>query len=187
MNFKKYGNLLALVSLLSYCENHDHSETTTAYECKIESADFTFDGTNKATTCATMPTEITAKVEDLVVPAGKSYTLYLYGTDGTSGYTVTFNQTSITADLAGGATATASTATLDLSTASSFCVTVHDITVEKHILVYSGETCSGTKLVDHEDDGGTAATLRNVYYKGTDTNVTLTELHITSSSGGHSH
>ena len=184
MNLKKYGNLLALVSFLSYCENQDNSETT-AYECKVES--FTFDNADQATSCATMPTEITAKVEDLVVPAGKSYTLYLYGTDGTSGYTVTFNQSSISADLAGGATATASTATLDLSTASTFCVTVHDITVEKHILVYSGEACSGTALVDHEDDGGTAATLRNVYYKGTDTNVTLAELHITSSSGGHTH
>ena len=139
MNLKKYGILLALVSFLSYCENHDHSDEATAYECKVES--FTFDNADQATSCATMPTEITAKVEDLVVPAGKSYTLYLYGTDGTSGYTITFNQTSISVTLPAGVSNNSNRA--GFIDCINICITVHDITVEKHILVYSGEACSG--------------------------------------------
>ena len=182
-----------MVISLSNCADEDAATAAAAYECKVES--FTFDNSTQATACETLPTEINVVVEDLIVPEGKRVDLHLFATDDSSGYQVYFNTstgfTTVGANLTGtteGAGVTSALLTTNLSTvAQTFCIQIHDITSDQHILVYSGSTCSGTALVDHEDAAATAASLRTVYYKGTDTSATLAELHITTASGAHDH
>lgn len=182
-----------MVISLSHCADEDAATAAAAYECKVES--FTFDNTTQATACETLPTEINVVVEDLIVPEGKRVDLHLFATDDSSGYQVIFQTSSgntvVYANLTGtteGKTATGVLLGTNLYTVpQTFCIQIHDITADQHILVYPGSTCSGTALVDHEDAAASAATLRTVYYKGTDTNATLAELHITTASGTHDH
>jgi hypothetical protein len=175
---------LSMVIFLSNCADED-AATAAAYECKLES--FTFDGNTQATTCATLPTSIKAVVEDVVVPTGETLTIYFFGTDGSSGYTVAFTPTSVSADLVDGATATS--ASKSFTTAQSVCIEIHDITSDQHIQIFDGEACTGTAIVDHEDPAGTAATVREVRYNGSTNGatVTLAELHITQDATDHVH
>lgn len=184
MNFKKYGILLALSSFLSYCSHDDHSDA--AYECKVES--FTFDGSTKATSCETLPNELKAKVENLQLASGETLDLYFHTTDFTAGgFKVSFTSSQVSADIYGSGKS-ATSESKDFTSAQSVCIEIHDITSEAHIIVYDGEDCSttATKLVNHDEDGATIGSVREVRYNGT-SSASLAELHITSSSGGHSH
>ncbi|MCB1199705.1 MAG: hypothetical protein KDK41_03610 [Leptospiraceae bacterium] len=183
---KKYllFSTIALVAFLGACA-HDHSDGEAAFDCK--QTNFTFNGTSQSVTCPDLPTQVKIKVESLVVPNGQTFTFKPFSSADDNGYEIVFTHNSISARIFGRTATTVSTG-IDFTSAKNACIEIHDITKEKHVQVYyNTETCSGTAVVDYDDDAATAPTSRAARYTGSGGTIALNELHFQKDATAHVH
>ena len=186
---KFYKTLLSLWLLIFFVAcAHDHEEKK--YSCTIGGDGMAPTTTYQATSCAALPAEgVKIQVLNLTVPTGETFGLRFYTNpaedilNNAGGIQIEFTDTNVSAGFANGATPTSR----NKGAATSFCIEVHDITKEKHVQVFPGESCRGTTLIDLDDSTASALSNRAVAYKRTNSSVTIGSIRIKKDAHGHNH
>lgn len=190
MKKSKFTLLTITTILFSFalisCANESEEKESHASNYSCQQTTFTKDNGWQKSTCVDLPTQVNIKLEGLKVPTGETLTMRFFAENETKGFILKFTPAQVSAQITGGKPAI--TGVVDLATAKNFCIEIHDITNEKHVQVYyNTETCSGTALVDYDDDAAPAVTSRDVRYQFSKDTIDLAELHIEKEGTAHSH